>query len=693
MEILILKAALLLLIFNIGLTLFRKLFGLRGSNTLNCGLVGFSGACTPNMATLKLLLLYNMSRGRDATGFVYDNNLFKSVDAADAFLTKHRGLLVQKKVAEQTTTFIGHTRGASVGIAKSERNAHPFKVCDYDTKAPRLYLAMNGTITNMVALNRKFEANYEIGDSDSLALSLMIWLYGYQENRLKEILNAYEGSANLLYYTHDEKNTLWVWKDPDRTLFYWPTSKGMYISSMDEALKAAGAEDSQIKTFEDYNLYKIVEGKIVSQEKLRETVAVYSNYEDAGYHERFPTKRTTGRGSVTTPFREAEKAPIKEYTSGNGLSTVKLRHENGLYYFGDTLFTGSGYFDGAGNGYSVAENARFKDYSHYSFFEGNLLKSEEAYRTLTAKLRDTTGNITAASVSRLLRVDLSKYTMYPLMLNPQHLVNNHTMVTWFHKGTRLEGEFVCVPYLETKKHIYKQYHPLEVEDIDDDAVETLADSVNGADNNLASLIEAYTAKHTVAYELYAEIAADFELKGTVQDYTDFANGLVDLGVESGVIKNKHGLGKLLDSNSITEDKNGVGLVSESLWEYLDTVLGSINSLDADNADPVDEDVALPSAEEEIQRKVITVAVYNPVYAAALDSGKFDTIEGLINEHTPEDTNTTVQERRLNTNNLSYLLAVRKGITRGEYLKLTDSTTSIHSIRTRLQNVYTEYLKR
>ena len=201
MEILILKAALLLLIFNIGLTLFRKLFGLRGSNTLNCGLVGFSGACTPNMATLKLLLLYNMSRGRDATGFVYDNNLFKSVDAADAFLTKHRGLLVQKKVAEQTTTFIGHTRGASVGIAKSERNAHPFKVCDYDTKAPRLYLAMNGTITNMVALNRKFEDRKRFAEF-ALSTKCSPMMFNWLDGKIKK---------------PDE----WLWKQPDDKIVEW----------------------------------------------------------------------------------------------------------------------------------------------------------------------------------------------------------------------------------------------------------------------------------------------------------------------------------------------------------------------------------------------------------------------------------------------------------------------------------------
>src|SRR5882757_9456415 len=90
-----------------------------------CGLIGFSGADIVDEYKLKLIMLYNMSRGNHASGISINNRITKEAMAMDSFLAKW----ILKFSPTPTTTIIAHTRQASTGIdSKDPKNAHPFGI-------------------------------------------------------------------------------------------------------------------------------------------------------------------------------------------------------------------------------------------------------------------------------------------------------------------------------------------------------------------------------------------------------------------------------------------------------------------------------------------------------------------------------------------------------------------------------------
>jgi predicted glutamine amidotransferase len=277
------------------------------NNYLFCGLIGYSGANKADPMIIKILMMYNIERGKDASGICIDNKIYKVAESAEKFLSK--GVLNTN--FNNTSTVIAHTRQGSVGIAKIAKNAHPFATYkgDYDEKTtatPEMILAMNGTISNMYNLDKKFYSGYTYGDSDSAHLALMLTEY---KSQIKEILNEYEGAATLLYYYTEDKNTLNVWKCSERPLFYWQKSKNeIYISSLEESLKACcnTVEDlNNIHPFEDFNNYVIVSGEIKSKEQWRIVKPKVTNYVNTSPYVSHPqTAKVISQGSISYGYGE-----------------------------------------------------------------------------------------------------------------------------------------------------------------------------------------------------------------------------------------------------------------------------------------------------------------------------------------------------------------------------------------------------
>ncbi len=224
-----------------------------------CGLIGFSGTKSYDYKHIRFLLFWNsIERGTDATGvFTPKTGIVKDNISAKSFLTNKK--LISKVSLDNN--FIGHVRAKTVGV-NTAKNAHPF---EYDD----VVLAHNGTLQYYHELVKMYQLNYGDYDVDSQVLAKCVAVNTKYDDRIK-VLEQYEGAAALLWYNKKE-DILYAYHDKERPLFYGYINKTeMYISSIKESLEAIFCED--IKAFDTSVLYKINNGKIISEEKYNNRV-------------------------------------------------------------------------------------------------------------------------------------------------------------------------------------------------------------------------------------------------------------------------------------------------------------------------------------------------------------------------------------------------------------------------------------
>ena len=246
--------------------LWNLIFGFRRTNSLNCGLVGFSSKESFDEMKIKLLLLYNETRGEDSCGIYLHNTTRNEKPLAERVIKevgKPSEVLIPMYTFNQTNVFIGHDRKATGATAKTQENAHPF-LYTYEGKPP-IVGVHNGIVRNHYDMCKAIgETTYTL-PVDSMVIFKTLVRYDSVED-YKSILSDLGDPNNSIIFTRDD-GALWVFRMEGRPLFYGidksTTPEGsMYISSIANSLYAIGCEEESVKSFEPDKLYKIENGKI-----------------------------------------------------------------------------------------------------------------------------------------------------------------------------------------------------------------------------------------------------------------------------------------------------------------------------------------------------------------------------------------------------------------------------------------------
>lgn len=239
-----------------------------------CGLIGYNGKDNADVEKLKFLMLANITRGEKGTGFYDGKTVQKNTDNVLKFLSQIS--------IPNTNIFIGHTRQPTNTSIKNSC-CHPFEYGD-------IVMAHNGSLTNSWALSDDFGLAYNDYEVDSQILACCL-----SKNSNYDALQKLTGTASVIFTNKNESGTIYCFrKNDDRPLWRGMISGNMYISSLDESLKAIGC--TKIKEFKTQTLYKITEGRIVESSK-RANIALKSN-SFSHYHEPCSTSTTNYWNSI-----------------------------------------------------------------------------------------------------------------------------------------------------------------------------------------------------------------------------------------------------------------------------------------------------------------------------------------------------------------------------------------------------------
>jgi hypothetical protein len=226
----------------------------RRSNTLFCGIVGFSGFPGKVFDPTKItFMMYQnaIERGKDSTGiFTPSQGVLKSIEDAEKYFSQNK--------VKSDSLFIGHVRAATVGI-KNIKNAHPFHV-------KNIIGVHNGTLKNHWMLCSERNIPYTDINVDSEAMFACI-----AHDQSPKVFTELAGAAAVLFVDTEKiergNYELYAYRNAERPLYRGNSEEGMYISSLKTSLQMIGCSD--IKEFKEGNFYTIVNGVIKTSNKYK----------------------------------------------------------------------------------------------------------------------------------------------------------------------------------------------------------------------------------------------------------------------------------------------------------------------------------------------------------------------------------------------------------------------------------------
>lgn len=462
------KILMIVICWNIIYPIVARIFGLKMSAILSCGMIGFSSDHKADAGILRLLLMYNLERGEDSTGWAINNEVTKDIIDVKKFLAKNKLELLDE---HENYTFIAHARKSSSGGKWSKELAHPFGVYKDGVEKAKydLILAMNGTLINTTEMAKEFDVEYiQASNSDTQILSRIMAKLG--EKDFIKALQTYDGAATLLFFTPKYTNTLMVYKDPGRPLFYWQKEKNeMYVSSMDNALFAAGAEKEDVHSFEDDTIYKINKGRITKETKIVRTpikkeIKVYSN-RNADYDMSYG-----GGGQQGKFFSSGNDSNMDLFRN----SLVNTRKPGDIvyclidrYYRNGHPINNSLLLNDTGKEYSQRDNDDTTKFKRYYFVNGNMFKDEEAYNKIKELYPGSNNDVDLIKFKDMKMSRLCEYLAYPpigIIDEKQKFILNSI---WKEKVTTTGDKIkYCMPFTDIDIEIIWEDKCIEFKDGD-----------------------------------------------------------------------------------------------------------------------------------------------------------------------------------------------------------------------------------
>jgi len=327
-------------------------------NTLNCGIWGQASNSTKkiNESNIKILGLFNESRGKNSCGITIDGEIYYGLDKEALFTNFAKGRSIKPTLYP---TVIGHTRQSSIGVINSY-NAHPFGFGENKDGGYKMCIVHNGTLLNHKELADKYEVSKDI-DSPSLHVenfnvvrtkidSEILGEIIYKTGNIK-VLSDYNGAAALVWTDTDHPNVIYLWSGKsrawsddaedkqveERPMFVYIESKNnFYFSSLAEPLHVIRNNNGEIFQIDYNTVYTVKDGNFKEAKKLlvsrkdnyqREIVKYTSytggyNYGDDWEDSRWLQKpKTSGQTVINLPAAKEEVINIFDDT------TLKTQNE------------------------------------------------------------------------------------------------------------------------------------------------------------------------------------------------------------------------------------------------------------------------------------------------------------------------------------------------------------------------------
>lgn len=343
-----------------------------------CGLAGYIGN-SPNIDKLRILALYNKTRGTDGFGIAVNDTRFVFIgregDSKEYLESNYF------PVEEITSNIVlMHTRQASVGL-KTVDNTHPFEYRTADNKLLGFF-SMNGTVSNYNEMlkTRGITATFT---NDSNALGFMMFHDLFEPNIMKEYIG---GGAFAFYSVSERKLRLWkgaAGNIEERPLYYMITDKGIYYSSLrDSLLFIRENKQHEIVIVPNNTLLVFNETSLESSVKIDRPGTLANR--NTGYHQP-SVHRNTGTTTTTTKIRSINDILINELYIIGEKSNYEIVKVLDRYYYRCDIAHGVAFKDSQGRLLTfkhseilkeTTTNTNFNVTSNYEYFRTGFSVSE-----------------------------------------------------------------------------------------------------------------------------------------------------------------------------------------------------------------------------------------------------------------------------------------------------------------------------
>lgn len=393
-----------------------------------CGIFGVSmkpsGSKRVVLQKFKILGLYNIKRGRDASGVFVNGEIIKGIGRISEFDDFIEDTVIP--LPKDNSVMLGHTRQGSVGYKKTIDEAHPFLIND------DLVFTHNGTIKNIKFLcdkYRKIESEFSV---DSQALGTILMEDG------TDVLEDYTGAAALAYTFKSDPGTLYIYHGQskeykngilieERPLYFMDTKDGIFYSSLEESLEAIRDEGKEEVHNLKYNhIYKIRDGKFIIEDTVEifrdeANVSVYVAPVHVGKQNKIFTTNTIGTGTVNSPNSRGisikDEQLIKRETLPCKLLELKEKKDHIYFHLGRyweaprKVLEGPKYIKKGG----AVGTFDDKVSELYFFWAGAMLHSKAAYMELLALSQEKIErNWVRFPNESNFALCLSKYSIWPV---------------------------------------------------------------------------------------------------------------------------------------------------------------------------------------------------------------------------------------------------------------------------------------